>query len=167
MRIRHLFLAAALPAALVLIGCGPTSPTGGGGTGKETTKETTKTTGPGETTKSTEVKPVDNKDNTFKIDASKVGLAPGLKQGESKTYDVMISKEKNFKEDVDLSATAPEKLTVEFNPKKVDAAHDGKVQMTVKAADDTPVGEHTVKVTAKPAKGETTSVDIKFKVDKK
>lgn len=156
MKVRDLFLAAALPAALVLIGCGPTSNTGGGGTHKDTAHDSSHDSGKG-----------DDKADKFTLEGP-AGIQPyGLKQGESKTYDIKVNKGKEFKEDVTLSFEGPKELEVTMTDKKVAKSTDGKAQFTVKAADKAPVGEHTIKVTGKPESGPSTSLELKFKVEEK
>lgn len=157
MRIRTLIITAVLPTALVLAGCGPTSTTGGSTTRVTTTNSDGKT------------EHTEKRDATFKIDTTKlaVPLSTNLKQDETKTYDLSISRGKDFKEDVELSTEGPDKLKVELKPKKVESSSNGQFQMVVTAAADAPVGEHTIKLNAKPAQGETAHTEIKFKVDAK
>jgi len=158
MRIRTLIMTAVLPAALTLVGCGPASSTGGG----STTKVTTTTSSDGKTEKTEKV------DATFKIDTIKIlPLTTTLKQEETKTYDLSISRGKDFKDDVELSSEGPDKLKVELLPKKVEASSKGEFQMKVTAAADAPAGEHTIKLTGKSAHGEPAHTDIKFKVEAK
>src|SRR4051794_13548414 len=124
MRIRTLFTMAVLPTALVLAGCGPTGTTGGSSTRGTTTRTTTGTDGKTE-------KVEQRLDATFKIDAPKLAVptATNLKQDETKTYQLSISRGKDFKEDVELSTEGTDKLKVELMPKKVESSSNGEFQM--------------------------------------
>lgn len=155
MRIRTLLWSLALPAAITLVGCGPAATTGGA------TSKVTKTED-GKTDATVKV------DATFKIDTIKIlPLTTTLKQEETKSYDLSISRGKDFKEDVDVSTEGPDKLKVELTPKKVESSSKGEFQMKVTAAPDCPVGDHVIKVIGKPAKGESAVAEVKFKVEAK
>ncbi len=148
MRIRTLLWAVALPAAITLVGCGPTTSTGG-------TKTTT----------------TDAKGNEKTVDEKveikgPVGSPYGIKQGESKNLEFSISRGKDLKDDIELTVEKPDKLTVEA-PKTLPASGDGKFVVKVAAGDDTPVAEHDVKITAKSGKGNPSVATFKVKVDKK
>jgi uncharacterized membrane protein len=147
MSLRKLILAAALPVGLILAGCGPTTSTGG-----------------------TQSKTTDAKGNEVKVDEKLELKGPpgspyGIKQGESKKLDFSLDRGKDLKDDVQLTVDAPDKLKVEV-PKSVPASGDGKFQVTVTAAADTPVAEHPVKITAKGSKGNPSVAEFKVKVDK-
>jgi hypothetical protein len=148
MRIRTLLWAAALPAALFLVGCGPTT-SGTGGTKTEVSKpDGTKTT----------------LDESFKI----TGMGPySLKQGESKSFEFKVEKGKDMKSDVDIAVEGADKLKVEAVPAKVPASGDGKFAIKITAPDDTAVAEHTIKMTGKSDKGSPVDATFKVKVDKK
>jgi hypothetical protein len=148
MNLRKLILATALPAALVLVGCGPTTSTGG------TQNKTTDAKG-------------NEKTVNEKVEIKGPPGSPyGIKQGESKNLDFSLDRGSDLKDDVQLTVEKPEKLMVEA-PKTVPAAGDGKFVVKVSAADDTPVAEHTVKITAKTGKGNPAVAEFKVKVDKK
>lgn len=152
MKVRHLFLAAALPAAIVLVGCGPTT-SGTGGTKTEVTKaDSSKTT----------------VDESFKI-SGPPGSPYGIKQGETKSLEFKVDKAKDMHSDVEVTVESPDKdkVTVEAVPAKVPASGDGKFAIKVTAKDDAPLGEHTVKLSAKSDKGNPVVADFKVKVDKK
>lgn len=150
MRLRTLAAVIILPAALTLVGCGPTAVTGG-----------------------TQSKVTDAKGNEVKVDESLKVNAPvtvgpyTLKQGETKKLDFTLTRGKDLKDDVELSVEAPEKVKVEMDPKKVPASSDGKFTVTVSAAEDAAVAEHTVKLSAKTGKGNPAVTEFKVKVDKK
>jgi len=148
MKVRHLFLAAALPAALVLIGCGPSSPSGG--------------------TKSTAT---DEKGNTKTVDKSVKVIGPNaaeirvIKQGEKKSFDFTLERGADLKADVALEVTSSsDKVKVVEAPKGVAAADKGEFKVTLEAAKDAALGDVTIKATAKPKEGPPASVDVTFKV---
>ncbi len=150
MTLRKLLLTAALPLAFALVGCGPTTTTGG-----------------------TVTKVTDAKGNQVTMDEklsinSPVGFVSpfGLKQGESKQLDFNLSRGKDLKDDVELSVDAPDKVKVEM-PKTVPASGDGKFTVKVTVMDDAAVAEHSIKLTAKSGKGTPATSEFKVKVDKK
>jgi uncharacterized membrane protein len=142
---RVLTPAAAVVAGFLAAGCG-TSPTGGGTSG-------TKSDG-------TAV----NKNDTFTVKGP--ATATTIRQGEKQNIDLSLDRGKDFKESVSLSADNPPKgITVTMDKKTVNASDPEKVVMTVEAAKDAPIGEHLIKVMAKPGTGKETSLDVKVKVD--
>ena len=148
MRIRNLFLAAILPAAIALVGCGPTSNTGG-------------------TPKSTDPAKATDKAGKFQLEGPSGIMPYGVKQGETKEYTVTVKRDGDFKQDVVLSFEGPKELGVEMADKKVAASTEGRGVFKVKVDDKAPVGEHTIKVMGKPEKGDSVTLDLKFKVEAK
>lgn len=151
MTLRNLLLVAALPVAFAMIGCGPTANSGG-----------------------TQTKATDSKGNTVTVDEklkidSPVGFVSpvAMKQGETKPFEFSLSRGKDLKDDVTLTAEAADnKVKVEV-PKSVPASSDGKFTVKVMVLDDAAVAEHEVKLTAKSGKGDPATSTFKVKVDKK
>ena len=131
----------------VLVGCESKSPPGG----------------PGATR--TDSKPrVGTPENTFSI---QVPSSETIKQGESKTVTVTITRGTNFDQDVKLDIeNAPQGVTLKFdNP--VLAASAKEVHLTIEASKDAALGEHKVTVDATPAReGAKTTAEIKIEVKK-
>ena len=162
MTIRKLFLAATLPAALTLVGCGPT-PSTGGGTKTEVTKA--KETGdPAHPTKAEKVGEVDEKVEFQTV----VGSPFGVKQEATRDVTLGLNRGKDLKADLEASAkSSDDKVKVEIPSPKLPAAGDGKILVKVtpaaNAAADT---EATITVEVKggktPAKQE-----FKVKIEKK
>src|SRR5688572_7337044 len=74
-----------------------------------------------------------------------------IKQGETKMIDIKVDRKKEFKEDVKLAVDNPPKgITVE--PVDAKAASSEPAHLRVKAADNAPVGDHDLMVTAKAEK---------------
>lgn len=149
MRVQILTVAAGVTAALFAAGCGNTSPTGGTPPGK--TNPTT-----GERT---------DKSATFNFKGPVT--APGMTQGEKKNVVLTLDRGSDFRDTVKFSAEAPKGLKVEFPKASVAASDPADVTMAVEAAADAAVGDHNIKVTATPATGAATSLDVKVKVDAK
>jgi uncharacterized membrane protein len=130
----------ALVGLVVVVGCN-TSPTGGG----------------------------TDRAATFSLSAPPTSTT--VKHGTSETVKVSISKGRDFKEDVDFTAEvinpADKGLKVSVEPKHWKASDPTEVKVMATADDKTAAGDYTVRLTAKPAKGDATSVDIKFKVTEK
>ncbi|MFO0842667.1 MAG: NEW3 domain-containing protein [Gemmataceae bacterium] len=134
--------AAALVAVAGLVGCNTSEP--GGKTSDKTPSKA-----------------------TFNISGPSAATAPTIKQGDRQTVKLTLNRGNDFKEDVSLSVDAPTGLSVDLDPKKVKASDAKEVTATITAAKDAAVGDHTVKVTAKPETGNSTSVDFKVKVEGK
>lgn len=100
--------------------------------------------------------------NTFKISAPSGTV--DLTQGEKKVEKVSLDRGTDFKQGVKLSANAPDKLKVDFEKSSIAASDPKDVNMTIEAAKDAQVGEHTITVTATPDTGAPTTVDVKVKV---
>lgn len=94
-------------------------------------------------------------------------LSTKIKQGETKTVNIDISRGKNFDQDVTLKLhDLPKGVTID--PASPVIKHgDKEAKLTVKAADDAALGDFTVKVTGHPAKGADAESEFKLTVDKK
>ncbi|MEO2087936.1 MAG: hypothetical protein ABGY75_00350 [Gemmataceae bacterium] len=149
MRVQILTVAAGVTAALFAAGCGNTSPTCGHASGT-----TNPTTGK-----------ANDKSATFNFKGP--AITPSLAQGEKKNITLTLDRGNDFRDTVKFSAEAPKGLKVEFPKASVAAGEPNDVIMSVEAAADAAVAEHNIKVTATPAAGAATSLDIKVKVDAK
>jgi uncharacterized membrane protein len=142
----------------VFLGCENKSPPGGpGATGTNRSPATG-------TASRTSTTTVGTPEDTFQVETP--GMATSLKQGESKTIHVKISRGKNFAQDVKLAfsgAPMGVKITPADNEIRASA---NEVAVTVEAAKDAALGEHTITVTGTPTKGgaETSTT---FKIDVK
>jgi len=151
MRMRTILTtAAAVTAGLFAAGCGNTSNTGGGAS---------KTVSSAGGAHAEDAK----KDDTFTIKGP--ALATTLKQGEKKDIELTVSRGKDFHEGVKLTADAPKGLKVTIEKATVAASDPEKALMSVEAEKDAAVGDHPIKVTATPDKGQATSLDVRVKVD--
>lgn len=137
-------------AVLAMVGCQDKSTTGG----------------PGATGGSNRDKPmVGQADNTFKLDAP--NLKTDIKQGETKSVSLGISRGTNFDQDVALEfGQLPKGIKVNpANP--AIKAGDKNVQLNIEAAKDAAVGEHNIQVTGKGAKGgPPATTSFKIEVEK-
>jgi uncharacterized membrane protein len=139
---QRILTAAALLAVAGLVGCGTSEP--GGKTSDRTPSK-----------------------STFNISGPASVTAPTIKQGDRQTVKLTLNRGSDFKEDVTLSAEAPTGLSVDLEPKKVKASDPKEFTATVTVGKEAAVGDHTVKVTAKPETGNATTYDLKVKVEKK
>lgn len=93
--------------------------------------------------------------------------ATSIKHGETQAAKLTMSRGKDFKEDVVLSTNElPKGIKVEFTPATVKASDKAEADMKITADKDAPLGESTITVIAKPAKGEAANVNVKIKVEK-
>src|SRR5262249_24199816 len=104
-------------------------------------------------------------EETFRLEAP--ATATSIKQGESKTVTVRMSRGKNFAQDVHLEfGDAPQGVTVTPASRTVKASAS-ELQVTVEAAKNAAVGKHTITVTGKPAQsGAATTVTFDIDVKK-
>jgi len=104
-------------------------------------------------------------DNTFKLDVPI--LSTSLKQGETKTITISLSRGKNFDQDVKLEFSgAPEGVKVTPNENSIKHS-DKEVQVKIEAAKEAALGEHTITVTGTPAKdGAKGTATFKIEVKK-
>ena len=136
---RRLFLAAAVLVSAGLIGCNQSER--GGKTSDDTPKA-----------------------STFNIKGPMTSTT--IKQGDKQTVKLKLNRGKDFKEAVTLKAEAPTGISVSLDPEKVKPSEGEEVAATVSVGKDAALGEHTIKVTAKPETGNATDLEFKIKVEK-
>jgi uncharacterized membrane protein len=89
-----------------------------------------------------------------------------IKQGTAETYDASIDRGSAFKKDVKLTVEAPKQLDIKLTKQEIKASDpDTKFSITVTAAKDAPIGEHTIKIVGTPAEGSPTAGEFKVKVN--
>lgn len=161
MKKSHLALLVSL--ALVAAGCTEGTP-GGPGVNPRPTTNTSPTTTPSTTV--TANRPVIGEaENTFSLNLPV--LSTSLKQGETKSVTISLSRGKNFDEDVALQMTGmPQGITIE--PAAPMIKH-GEQDATIKvhAADDAALGDFTVKVLGHPTQGADATSELKLSVAEK
>ena len=113
---------------------------------------------------------VTNTGEGFRIAAPTIPVM--LKQGDTQTIKVTLNRDANFKQDVVLTLDVPKGLKVEM-PKSsllgkltVKAADAPEVPLSISADKDVALGEHSIKVTGTPDKGNATSVEFKVNISK-
>lgn len=94
-------------------------------------------------------------------------LATHIKQGETKSATVTMSRGKNFDDDVTLKfEDVP--MGVTFTPATTLIKHgESEAKVNIQAASDAALGNFTVKVIGHPTKGADAAVDFKLTVDEK
>jgi uncharacterized membrane protein len=103
--------------------------------------------------------------NTFSISAPTMSTT--IKQGDKQSVKITLNRNKDFKQNVKLSAkSADEKVKPDFAKDMIAMSDPAEVVLTIDVAKDTPTGDHTIHVTGTPDGGKPTSVDVKIKVDK-
>jgi uncharacterized membrane protein len=106
---------------------------------------------------------VSTPDNAFEL---KLPGSTGINQGETKTVTVSISRGKNFDQDVKLDFSgAPTGVKVTSANSSLKAS-EKSVDVTIAAAADASLGEHTIKVTGTPGTGSGTSGEFKINIKK-
>lgn len=105
---------------------------------------------------------------TFKLKGPETSTT--VKHGGTEVVNINVSEEKNFKEDIALSAAVTpdgKGVTATLDPATVKAGDPKTSKLTVKAKDDAADGDYDITVTGKPAKGESTKLVVKVTVPKK
>lgn len=121
--------------------------------------------GPGATLRNSKPAIVGNADNTFTLGTPT--LATDIKQGETKTVTLSISRGKNFDQDVRLEISGmPAGVKVSPATPEIKANQD-KVDVSIEAAKDAALGEHGLTVTGTPTKeGAKATAHLKIDVKK-
>ena len=146
------FAAAALALTL---GCNQSNPGGPGVTSTPTTQGNSSTTAAH--------KPlIGEAEDTFKMNTPT--LSTRVKQGESTTAKISISRGKNFDEDVALKFTDVPKGVTLTPVTAMIAKGDKEATIDVQAAADAAIGEFTVKVAGHPEKGPDATSELKLTI---
>lgn len=157
-------------AVVAIVGCNQTPP-GGPGADKDKNKPTGTGTGPTGTKTDTAKrdtngdKTVGTPDNAFKLSLPATGTT--IKQGEKETVTIGISRGKNFDQDVKLDFSgAPDGVKITPADGTLKASEKDE-KVTIDAAKDAALGDHTITVKGTPAKsGEATTGSFKITVKK-
>jgi uncharacterized membrane protein len=145
------FAAAALA---MTVGCTQSNP---GGPGVSTTPNTQ-----GGTTTVANKPLIGEAEETFKMNTPM--LATRVKQGESTTAKISVSRGKNFDEDVALKfIDVPKGVTLTPVTPMI-AKGDKEATIDVQAAADAAIGEFTVKVAGHPEKGPDATSELKLTI---
>lgn len=149
-------LVAAAAAFIALSGCTDSTKTSGGPGGKDKDKDNTSTT-----------KKIENAitqpENSFKLNPGNVTL----KQGETKKDKITIKRGKGFDQDVALSFDKlPDGVTIDPATPTLKKGEDN-IEVSFKATDAAALGKADVKMTGKPATGDSSNNTITLTVEKK
>lgn len=152
-------LSMAALSAILFTGCNNKTPPGGGsGSGSGSTPPGgtgSPVAGPGQ--------PTGSASDTFEVKMPSNTVPTTIKQGNSETVKLTVSRGKDFKQGVKIKLDTPDKIKADYKG-TVAASDPEEVQVKLEVAKDAPIGEHTVKVTATPDKGAATSGEFKVKV---
>ena len=143
-------IAAVLGLALVGIwGCGESGAPGGPGANKPPSQQSS----------------VGMTPDTFKLVLP--STSTHVKQGESKTASISVSRGKTFAQDVRLSfESLPAGVTIEPATTTIRPG-DSSVSVTVKASDTAQPGDYSVRAIGHPTSGPDSTGDLKITVSKK
>ncbi len=121
--------------------------------------------GPGANKASTNKPALGQAEQTFSLTVPALGAS--IKQGESKSTSIGISRGKNFDENVSIKfSDLPKGLEIEpANP--IISSGDTEAKLTLKASESASLGNFTIKVIGHPTKGSDATTDMKVTVDKK
>ena len=105
---------------------------------------------------------------TFKLKGPEKSTT--VKHGGTEVVDINVSEDKNFKEDIALTATVTpddKGVTATLEPTTIKAGDPKTSKLTVKAKDAAADGDYDITVTGKPTKGRSTNLVVKVNVPKK
>jgi len=104
-------------------------------------------------------------EDTFRLDMP--NLSTRMTQGEVHQVSIGIKRGKNFSEDVVLQfGELPKGVTIEPATATLKAGEE-EAKVSVKAADDAALGDHTIKVTGQPKTGAAATNEFKITVNQK
>jgi len=142
-------------ALLVAIGCDKKGTTGGPGVSG------TNNSGTGNATTTT----VSESRQTFNVTVP--STATTIKQGESKTVTIGVSRGRDFDQAVALKFNdLPAGVTVD-PPNAAIKSGDKETSLGIAAAATAAPGDYVIKVVAQPATGDASTADLKIKVEAK
>lgn len=147
---------------LISAGCVQGTPGGPGVSNPPSTPSTPSNT----TTTTTANRPTFSPDeNTFSLNAPT--LSTHLKQGETRSVTISLSRGKNFDDDVSLKfVDVPTGVTI--TPATTLIKHgETEAKLNLQAAGDAALGNFTVKVIGHPSTGSDATVEMKLTVDEK
>jgi len=149
-----------VPMLAIVIGCNQESTPGGPGVSK-----TPSNSGSSSTSVTTNKPIYGEAEATFELGVPT--LSTRIKQGETNTITISMSRGKNFNEDVTLKFDGlPSGVTAEPATAMI-AKSDKETKVTFHAAPDAAVGEFTVKVLGHPTTGADATNNIKLTVVEK
>lgn len=142
--------------ALVTVGCNQGTPGGPGTTNPPASDSNT----------TSAMRPdLGQKEETFSL--SVPVLSTSLKQGETKSATISLSRGTNFDEDVTLRfASIPKGVTIEPATPMIKAG-DSSVDLNISAAEDAALGDFTIQVTGHPTRGADAKTEFKVSVSEK
>lgn len=103
-------------------------------------------------------------DEGFTIGVPGFGMGTEIKQGDTQTVTLTLTRGSQFKRDVKLDIQAARGISVDPTSVRVKASDSPEVQVRVTAARDAAFGDYRVLVTGTPETGEPTSVVFTVKV---
>ena len=89
-----------------------------------------------------------------------------IKQDNKETVKMSLDRKSEFKKDVRLSATAPDKFKAELSKDVIKASEAADFTLTVSVGKEAPLGKHVIKVTGTPESGAATSVEVNIEVER-
>ncbi len=92
-------------------------------------------------------------------------MTTSLKPGESQDVTIAVDRGKDFKEAVKFKIESPKGIEADVNPSSVQANEKGEVHLKLTAHKDSAVGENSIRVVGIPAVGQSTSLDVKVKIN--
>jgi uncharacterized membrane protein len=103
--------------------------------------------------------------NSFKLTGPTI--KPSIKQGDTETVKISISRDKDFRQAVKLDVKAPDKITADLDRTTVKDGESTDLNLKVHPAADAPPGDHTITITGKPENGQPTTLQVTVNVTQK
>ena len=118
--------------------------------------------GPGASKPAAEQPKVGQTEDSFSLDTPM--MSTKMAQGEDKALTIGIKRGKNFDQDVTLNFNDLPKGVTIYPPNPVIKHGDAETTVTLKTMADASLGDFTVKVMGRPAKGRDATSDLKITV---
>ncbi len=104
-------------------------------------------------------------DNAFKLTGGTIPNA--IKQGDSESVKVTVSREKNFHQSVKLEAKSPDAINASIDRTLVKDGESPDVNVKIHPKEEAAPGDYKVTVHATPDSGSPTTLELTVKVVKK
>ncbi len=91
-------------------------------------------------------------------------MAMSIKQGQMETVNLTVNRGREFKQNVRLTAEAPPGVAADLSNTAIAPNDKGEISVKINIARTTPVGEHTIRIVGQPETGNTTSLNLKIRV---
>jgi uncharacterized membrane protein len=106
-------------------------------------------------------------DRAHQFTVSGPSMRTSIRRGDTQTVTLKLNRGKDFKENVTLKAEPPTGVEAVLSQTTVKPDDKGEVSLKITATDSASLGDHDVRVSAKPGTGSATAVEVPIKVEER